>query len=80
MTIIKRIKFDDTFYESEKIVKTNDTIVGYNGQNEVFAFRGVSDFTLFELVDGQDFDKPQQTLEDYILELEFRLMIIELGI
>lgn len=44
-------------YKAEKIIKSATDIVGkdVNG-NELFAFRGVSDFTGFTLEEGQEFD------------------------
>lgn len=48
---------------ADKIVKTADTIVGYSAKgNEVFAFRGVRDFTLFTLEDGVAWDLAETTI------------------
>ncbi|WP_419890730.1 hypothetical protein [Paenibacillus xylanexedens] len=43
-------------FEAKRIVKTVDSIIGYSDQTEVFAFRGVSDFSTFE-IDGE-YDEP----------------------
>lgn len=38
----------DETYTAERIVKNSDSAIGYSGTDEVFSFRGVSDFSLFE--------------------------------
>ncbi|MCJ8008127.1 hypothetical protein ACFFMO_08730 [Lederbergia wuyishanensis] len=43
-------------FEAEKIVKSDTSIIGYIGNSEVFAFRGITDFSSFKLIDGQEFD------------------------
>ena len=54
---MKTLKFNQEEYKAEKIIKTENSIIGQDLQgNEVFAFRGISDFALFELEDGQSFD------------------------
>ena len=35
--------------QAERVVKTNTDIIGYNGNTEVFSFKGISDFTQFKL-------------------------------
>ena len=56
---MKKIKFQSNVFEAEKIVKKNDSIIGYNGKKEVFVFNGISDFSLFILIDGEDFDSEE---------------------
>lgn len=53
-------------FEAELIVKTSDSITGYNGDTEVFSMRGISDFSGYELLDGAEWDTPIQspTIED----------------
>lgn len=53
---MKQLKFFDEVYNAERIIKTADSIAGYIGDTEVFAMRGVSDFTDYELVDGAEWD------------------------
>ena len=53
---MKKLLFNNETIKAEKIVKTSDSIIGYNGNSEVFVFRGVSDFSLFTLEEGQDWD------------------------
>lgn len=48
-------------FEAEKIVKNSTDIIGYYGDREVFAFRGIKDFDLFELEDGQGYDLDSET-------------------
>ena len=60
---MKTLKFNQEEYKSEKIIKTENSIIGQDLQgNEVFAFRGISDFALFELGDGQSFDMDEKEL------------------
>ncbi|UNK17639.1 hypothetical protein MNQ98_24790 [Paenibacillus sp. N3/727] len=49
---MRKLSFNQDIYEAERIVKTDTDIIGYNGKNEIFAFRGISDFSIFEL-DGE---------------------------
>ncbi|MGM1047592.1 MAG: hypothetical protein ACQEXX_15760 [Bacillota bacterium] len=49
---MKKLSFLDNIYEAERIVKTSDSIIGYIGINEIFAFRGISDFSAF-VIDGE---------------------------
>ena len=50
----------DDIFEAEKIVKTDTDIIGYTDNVEVFAFRGISDFTLFSL---QNEDETEATYD-----------------
>lgn len=47
-----KIKFSNEEYEAERIVKGSDFIKGFNGDNVVFEFRGIQDFSVFELLEG----------------------------
>lgn len=67
---MKRLSFLDEVYEAERIVKTDDSIIGYSRQLEVFSFRGVSDFSLFILAEGQEFDEAEPTTEEKLANLE----------
>lgn len=49
---MKKLTFLDSVYEAERIVKTDTDIIGYNGKNEIFSFRGISDFSAF-VIDGE---------------------------
>lgn len=57
---MKKLIFNGEEYEAERIVKTNTDIIGYNGNQEVFAFRGISDFSQFTLVECE-FDIDEKT-------------------
>jgi len=60
---MKTLKFNNEKYSAEKIIKTMDAIIGQDLQgSEVFAFRWISDFALFELEDGQSFDMEEKEL------------------
>lgn len=78
---MKTLKFNEKEYKAEKIIKTSNAIIGQDTQgNQIFTFRGVSDFSLFELEEGQNFDVGENdVLDDYILDLEFRLSMLEIG-
>lgn len=72
---MKTLNINGQQFQAEKIVKTDANIVGYVGENEVFAFRGISDFSSFTLEDGQNFD----TDELAILKEENQLLQTQLA-
>ena len=60
---MKTLTFNNNIFKAEKIIKTENSIIGQDLQgNEVFAFRGISDFSLFELEEGQSFDMDEKEL------------------
>lgn len=65
---MKVLNFNKLQYEAECIVKTNDSITGYNGDVVVFKFSGVSDFSAFTLADEQEFDVPEPTESEKLIE------------
>lgn len=68
-------------YEAERIIKTTNSIVGYNGETEVFSFRGIKDWSQYQLADGQEWDMDEQAAEAaFLLDLDFRLSLLELGV
>lgn len=68
---MKSLLFNNKEYQAEKIVKTNTDIIGYTGGKEIFAFRGINDFSQFQLVNGASFDPdPEQEKEQRIADLE----------
>lgn len=54
---MKRLKHASEIFEADIMVKGPDYIIGYTGGLEVFSFRGVSDFSEFELLDGAEYDE-----------------------
>ena len=72
---MKTLTVNNETYQAERIVKTNTSIIGYNGNTEVFVFRGISDFTQFKLAEGESFDtdlSPEariQALEEALIML-----------
>jgi len=62
---MKTLKFNNQQFQAEKIIKTDTDIIGQdlNG-NEIFTFRGISDFTLFSLDIGQNFDTTEPSNND----------------
>lgn len=64
-------------FQAEKIVKTDTNIIGYIGDIEVFAFRGIADFTQFQLEAGQSYDAdPEDEKEQRITDLEMAIASI----
>ena len=54
---MKTLIFNKQEFKADKIIKTETDIMGEDSTgNEVFAFRGISDFSGFTLEDGQTFD------------------------
>lgn len=54
---MKILRFLNDNYEAEKIIKNDTNIIGKDANgNEVFVFRGISDFSVFSLEEGQTFD------------------------
>lgn len=75
---MKRLKYLEEIYEAEHIVKTSDSIIGYIGDNEVFAMRGISDFSGYELLDGAEWDTSIQ--EPTIEELQAENTALKLAL
>lgn len=48
-----KIKFANDEFEAERIIKGFDFIRGLNGDTVVFEFRGIQDFSVFELLEGE---------------------------
>jgi len=59
---MKKLEVLGKFYEAEKIIKEPSSITGYVGNLEVFTFRGITDFSLFKLTNGDMFDLDENTL------------------
>lgn len=57
---------DLEIYEAEIIIKTDTDIIGYINDNEVFAFKGIKDFSIFKLENGQEFDILEEDLQQEI--------------
>lgn len=64
---MKTLTFLGETFTAERIEKGTDSIIGYNGSEEVFGFRGVTDFTPYE-IDGE-WDEPRQTPEAMLYEI-----------
>jgi len=62
---MKTLIFNEQQFQADKIIKTSTDIIGQdeNG-NELFAFRGISDFTKFQLTGGQTYDTTQPSSLD----------------
>ena len=61
---MKILNFNNEQFKADKIVKSNTDIIGRDSSgNEIFAFRGISDFSGFTLKEGQTFDT-EENLEE----------------
>jgi hypothetical protein len=72
---MKTLTFMGEEYEAERIVKTNTDIIGYNGNSEAFSFKGISDFSYFQLAEGEEWDTDLSP-EARILALEEALLML----
>ena len=78
---MKKLYHSGQVFEAERIVKTADSIIGYDGDAKVFAFRGIKDWSLFHLEHGQDWDVDEKVAEaTFLLDLDFRVSLLELGV
>lgn len=71
---MKKLLHNGEEYLAEHIVKTDTDIIGYNGNKEVWAFRGINDWSQFQLEEGQEWDI------DFDTEKEQRITDIEMAI
>ncbi|MDE0581563.1 hypothetical protein ON064_00675 [Planococcus sp. A6] len=56
---MKRMKLFDEIYTAERICKTDETVTGHIGSGTVFKFVDVQNLSLFELLDGAEWDAPE---------------------
>ena len=69
--------------QAERIVKTDTDIIGYNNDSDtpVWSFKGISDFTLFQLAEGQEWDiSDEEQWEAIIAVLSYELIQKDLTI
>lgn len=67
---MKQLHFNGQVFEGERLVRNADSITGYDAKKEIFAFRGVSDFSGFTLGEGQEFDVASPSESERIAMLE----------
>jgi hypothetical protein len=72
---MKTIYVNGEELQAERIVKTDTDIIGYNGNDEAFSFRGISDFSQFQLAEGELYDTDLSP-EARILALEEALLML----
>jgi hypothetical protein len=78
---MKTLIHDDKKYQAEKIIKTDTDIVGYTGEKIEFAFRGIKDFSLFRLADGQEWDVSEDEQQEATLaNLAYKLTLKDITI
>lgn len=67
---MKILIFNKEEFKAEKIIKTIDSIIGKDSfGKEIFAFRGISDFSEFKLKEGESFDIEEKTEEKMLKEI-----------
>jgi len=80
---VKTLYVNGETYQAEKIIRTNTDILGFNSTSPtpIFAFRQIKDWTQFQLAEGQEWDIDEKVSElAYLLDLDFRISMIELGV
>ena len=80
---MKTLYVNGETYQAEKIIRTNTDILGFNSTSPtpIFAFRQIKDWTQFQLAEGQEWDIDEKVSElAYLLDLDFRISMIELGV
>lgn len=73
---MKQLTFNEQDFEAERIVKFADSIIGFTSNVEVFAFRGISDFKGFALLNDAEFDMPEPTDKERIEQLENMILMM----
>ena len=72
---MKKLTINNETLEAERVIKTDSSIIGYDiNNNEIFSFKGVSDFTGFVLKNENDivieFEAPPVTEAERLKNLE----------
>ena len=66
---MKTLVFNNQEFEADKIIKNSDSIIGKDiDDNEIFSFKGIKDFSLFTLKDGEEFDIEESLIDKLILD------------
>lgn len=64
---MKKLLFNNQSFEADKIIKSDSDIVGKNSSGiEIFSFKGISDFSLFVLEEGQTFDTEEPNEQEIL--------------
>lgn len=80
---MKKLYAPDGIYEADKIVKTENSIVGYIEGKDTpeFTFKGIKDWSQFRLEEGQKWDMDEEAAEAaFLLDLDYRISLLELGV
>lgn len=56
---MKRMKLFDEIYTAERICQKEGTVTGHVGSGIVFKFVNVKNLSLFEILDGAEWDAPE---------------------
>lgn len=56
---MKRMKLFDEIYTAERICHKEGTVTGHVGSGTVFKFVNVKNLSLFEMLDGAEWDSPE---------------------
>ena len=68
-----KIKFNNEIFQADNIIKTDESITGYDHDGKIiFQFKGINDFSLFELLEGNYTEENKQSndLEKRVTDLE----------
>lgn len=78
---MKKLISNNEIYEAENIIKTISSIIGQDlNKNKIFLFKGISDFTEFQLQDENgnniEFELPVPTEAERITSIEEVMMML----
>lgn len=76
---MKTLTFNEGQFQAERIIKTEVDIIGVTEGIEVFAFRGISDFSMFALNEGEEWDDVPKTQLEILQETVDKLVLDSLG-
>lgn len=80
---MKTLTYNGEQFQAEKIVKTTTDIIGSIGDAEVFRLKGITDFSLLNLGEGEDWDIEEVpiTIDELALLLtDSQIQLAEKGI
>ena len=72
---MKTLLFLGEEYRADKIIKNlnEQTIIGYTNNVEVFSFRGLNDFNLFNLKDDAEYDVEDNTEKTLLKQIDLKV-------
>ncbi|NRT72683.1 hypothetical protein [Clostridium beijerinckii] len=71
---MKKLNFNNETFEADKIIRFNNNIIGQDAnRNELFAFKGISDFTGFAIINEDGTDAGYDYTEPSISDLQAQI-------